>query len=185
VIAAIVVDDSPAILVGLALAWLAAGAVAVGQQRPNTLLGAIAVTVAWPFMLVGDAPKATGPFAAEIEDALERLRLVIADVGFDPAWAGDLNALASALRRADARLAVVDRILADAPVQAEVVTTLRARRDRAATALASALDELVTLRVRIGMQALCGDTVPLRDQLADLTARQAAWDELLPTEDLG
>ena len=84
-IAAIVVDDSPAILVGLALAWLAAGAVAVGQQRPNSLLGAIAVTVAWPFMLAGDAPKATGPFAAEIEDALERLRLVIADVGFDPA----------------------------------------------------------------------------------------------------
>ena len=107
---------------GLGVAWLAVGAAVgltlarQGQPRPT----ALSAVLAWPALvgLLGTTPDdggmAAGPYAERIVAAFQALRAALTETGLTGTV--DLQALAAmevALRRADARLCAVDRLLAD------------------------------------------------------------------------
>lgn len=182
-----------ALTLGLFGAYLGAGAMvaaAFARQGADRSTVGTAV-VAWPFLvhlLWGadvrpEAPR--GPTRDAIDQAFVRLDdAVRRGGGLAAEGVVDLVALRDALHAADARLAVVDRILAedrDAPDQgplAESLARLRTRRDRAADEISAVLGEIARLRVQLGIQTLSGDTVPLRDGLRGLIARARALDEV-------
>jgi hypothetical protein len=178
-------------LVALGL-WLVigAGTAAWMRARGAPTSSCAAAVVAWPLMvhlLRSPAAEASapGPLGAKIQRSFERLDELVAREAFDSAvWTGDLAALRVALESADQRLAVVDRILADAAedrahagVDASLAE-LSARRDRAAAEVDAVLAELARLRLKIGAVALSGDAMPVRDGLRSLTSRVRAADEL-------
>lgn len=102
----------------------------------------------------------------------------------DADWLYDLGTLERSLRAADARLGLVDKILAEAAedragVGADAsLHTLADRRARAVAGIEAVLDELVRMRVQIGIVALSGDTHSVRRSLVSLTARVRALDEI-------
>lgn len=182
-----------ALTLGLFGAYLGAGVVtAAAFTRHGAARSTVATAiVAWPFLVHAlwaderrpDMPR--GPTRDAIDQAFGRLDETLRRGGGLPTdGAVDLAALRDALVGADARLAVVDRILAedrDAPGEgplAEGLARLRARRDRAAAEIGAVLGELAQLRVQLGIQALSGDAVPLRDGLRRLIARARALDEV-------
>ena len=165
--------------------WLALGlvvATALSRQGhpPPTALAAL---VAWPAMipLLGstEAP-ATGPFSPRIHAAFSALRASLAD----PALAGvsepsTLAAVESALHRADARIAAVDRLLVDEALAADPESTrLREARARAAAEVDAVLHQVLTLRVQLGLVALAGDTTSVRAHLGALAAQARALEEV-------
>jgi hypothetical protein len=169
---------------GIVVIWLTLGSVTAallsrrGQPLP-TVLSAIG---AWPVLLplLVDGPvSGTGPYAARIATTFAALESAVRDP-----MAGetlDLAAIAhlrEALLRADARLALVDRLLRDelGPDDAP----LRTARARAAAEVENVLRGVVQLRAQVGLLALTSDTGPARDRLRDLSQRVRALEEIAP-----
>lgn len=173
---------------GLGVAWLAVGAAVgltlarQGQPRPT----ALSAVLAWPALvgLLGTTPDdggmAAGPYAERIVAAFQALRAALTETGLTGTV--DLQALAAmevALRRADARLCAVDRLLADEAVARDAgAERLGAARAHAAEEIEAVLRQLVTVRVQLGLVALAGDTGPVRAHLAELGARARALAEV-------
>jgi hypothetical protein len=93
--------------------------------------------------------------------------------------AEELVALDAALRRADARIATVDRLLGEEALRGDpLAAQLERARDFAADEVEAVLRGVVQLRVQVGLVALAGDTVPVRDRMRELAARVRAIEEL-------
>lgn len=169
----------------IAALWLAVGLVfatalsRLGHPPPT----ALAAVIAWPAMvpLLGAVESPSGgPFSPRIHGAFGALRQALAD----PALAGavddgSLSRVESALRHADARIAAVDRLLADELLAQDPESTrLRAARDRAAAEVETVLHQVLTLRVQLGLVALAGDTSAVRAHVAALAAQARALEEV-------
>ena len=170
----------------LAAAWLLiGGGVATALvRRGEPASTALAAVAAWPVllpMLSGAAPVVTvGPFAARIEACFGALRAALADpVAAGVVTAEELVALEAALRRADARIATVDRLLGEEALRGDpLAAQLERARDFAADEVEAVLRGVVQLRVQVGLVALAGDTVPVRGRMRELAARVRAIEEL-------
>jgi hypothetical protein len=175
--------------VALLLLWLGAGAgVGVRLARagfaPATSASALLL---WPALLglVGaPEPRVAGPFAARIEAAFGALAAALANPAAAPlAWEGEASALREALHAADQRIVLVDGLLSgvdatgDAAVDASRAALVRAR-DHAAAEIEAVLAGVVELRLQVGLLALAGDPVPVRDRLRGLRARARALAEV-------
>lgn len=169
-------------------AWVALGALTAGAlaHRGQPLPTALAAVAAWPVLLPllqDDAPASTGPFALRIAAAFAALEAALRD----PAAVGvvapeEVARLRASLARADGRLATVDRLLADEALAADpAAARLRDARGRAAEEVEAVLRGVVQLRVQVGLLALAGDTLPVRDRMAELGARVRALEELALT----
>lgn len=167
----------------LLAAWLAIGALTglTLSRRGQPAATALTAVLAWPVLLplLGSAPSA-GPFAERIAAAFAALRAALAD----PAAASvvsteELVALEAALTRADARIAMVDRLLhEDALASDPLSAQLTRARGHAADEVEAVLRGVVQLRVQVGLVALAGDTLPVRDRMRELGARVSALEEL-------
>lgn len=181
------VAGSAYVLTGLVVAWRLARA---GFPRA-TVLSAIAVwPLLWPILRRPPTVSTPGPYAERIAESLQALERTMADPAADEvAVPEDLAGLVADLRRADERLALVDRLLReiasegrdDAGVNAALASL---RHARAATAgeVEGVLDGIVQLRLQIGLRSLAGNSVPVRERLRDLRARLAAADEIAGLE---
>jgi hypothetical protein len=175
------------VLVGLVVAWRLGRA---GFPRA-TALSALAVwPLLWPVLRRPPSPSHPGPFAERIADALHGLERTMADPAADEvAVPEDLAGLVADLRRADERLALVDRVVReigsegrhDAGVNA-ALASLRHARAATAAEVEAVLDGIVQLRLQIGLRSLAGNSVPVRERLRDLRARLAAADEIAGLE---
>lgn len=171
----------------LGAGWLIVGIFVGGlllrQGQPTS--AAAAAVLAWPAMvsLLGaesiDAPG-LGPFAAKITAAFAGLRAALAE----PALAGvvelhSLHGIERSLRRADARLAAVDRLLEDPVVAGDAGSgRLITARAHAAEEVEAVLRQLLAVRVQLGLVALAGDTSAVRSHLGELAARAKALEEV-------
>lgn len=167
----------------LLAAWLAVGGVTamVLHHRGQPVATALAALAAWPVMLpVLGENAAAGPFATRIDTCFTALRAALAD----PAAAGvvtgeELVALERSLRNADQRIAMVDRLLAEEALRGDPLATQLVRaRGFAADEVEAVLRGVVQLRVQVGLLALAGDTVPIRDRMKELGARVRAIEEI-------
>jgi hypothetical protein len=162
-------------------------AVAVWLERRGhprgAVLGALAV---WPLLLplLQSAPVPEvrrGPLASAIDAALAGLERTLQEpLAGEVRWAADTDELRAALLAADARLALVDRLLADTPSgQADdAVSALRAARADGERAIHEVLAEVQQIRLQVGLHALAGGREPLQQRLRELSARAAALSEL-------
>lgn len=174
------------VVLAAAVAYLVMGLVTAKRfhQDGHTATAAAAVFT-WP-LLLPDTDKtpshraSSGPHGADIRDGLARLAEATRDSGCEGLIDDrELQGIARALNAADARVARVDRLLADpALADAPEGDRLRAARDQAAAEIRAVLKGLVQLRVQLGLVALVGDTAPVQDRLRELTARLSALDEL-------
>jgi hypothetical protein len=142
--------------------------------------GALATLVAWPLMLGAwsQYSAGTGPFTVRIQQAFRALEAAWQDPGAKGVLPElELKSLEQSLIRADSRIGMVDRLLED-PAVAEGGAPLREARARAAREVEQALQELVLLRVQLGLVALAGDTRPVQSSLANLSARVRALEEM-------
>jgi hypothetical protein len=170
----------------IAIAWIGVGlgVAAVLHKQGHSVPTAISALVAWPALLpvLGSGVESTGagPYSARIAQAFAALRLGLAE----PTVAGltDMVALAgieSSLHRADARIAAVDRLLADPAVATDSgAERLRLARAKAAAEVETVLSQLVHVRVQLGLVALAGDTSTVRAHLSELAARARALEEV-------
>lgn len=173
-----------ALVVLLAAAWLAVGAcVGVLLRRDgHPIASAVAAVVAWPAMVsaLGADVTAVGPYSDGIARAFSALRTALLDPGI--AGAADLASLdgiEASLRRADQRIAAVDRLLDDPAIAADPSSAkLREARARAGDEVDAVLKQLVTVRVQLGLVALAGDTSSVRAHLVELAARARALEEV-------
>lgn len=179
----------------LALAWVGAGSlVALRLTRRGAGPGtAIAALGAWP-LLLGDpvpplAPAPSGPLGDRIDGAFRALNAALADPAAEEmASQEDLASLRDALVEADRRLALVDVLLREAPEDGDAgvarsLQRLRRARRHAASEAEAVLSGVLQLRIQVGLLALAGDAVPVRERLLELRARVAALDELSGLED--
>jgi len=168
----------------LVLLYLAAGVLTAMrlEQRHRPRGAVVGALVAWPLMLPlladGVPVTARGPMSDRIDAALRSLGQTLADpaardVGAD----ADLSGLRLALHAADARLALVDRVLADAP-EGPATGEVRAARARGEKAIVGVLDEVQQLRLQVGMAAIAGGSELLSRRLAELSARAGALAEV-------
>ena len=185
---------TPGLLELLGVAYLVVGAgVATRLHRGGQVGwgGAVGAFAAWPvFLPVLAGPTAgAGPFAARIQEVFAALERTLRDPAADDvAWSNDvgLSGLRVALERADERIALVDRLLSEArasnPGDAERLAALTGPLDearaKAADELSAVLDEVVQLRLQIGLAALHGNAASVRERLAELQARAEAIDEV-------
>ena len=166
-------------------AYLVAGIVVAALlarqgQAPGTALAAVVV---WPFLLPtlaarpATSPPRQGPCAGRIDRVFDALLQTLEDPASDEVpWASQALALRDALHLADARIAFVDRVLADADPQDEGGTagSLRAARAHAAEEIESVLVAVSQLRLQVGLLALAGDALPVAAQLDALMGRATA-----------
>jgi len=159
---------------------------------------AAASLVAWPLLLGllqkrerAPAPSG-GPKASAITrafEALDELLMQQRDQGVSVAWAGELSELRRALEAADARIAMVDRILddlrssgPDAAAVASDLDALAAARERAAGELDAVLGGVHRLRIQVGLLALSEirdeASQAVEQRLRELHARARAIDEI-------
>jgi len=150
-------------------------------ERGGILASALIV---WPALLpmvfgtVRAAPTAGGPYADRIDDAFVALKAVCSDPAADAIdWEEDLTALRATLHRADARIALVDRLL-DGSGGSPAAGRLSAARDAAADQIESVVQDVVQLRLQIGLVALAGEVEPVRELLSQLVARATALEEV-------
>lgn len=143
---------------------------------------AAASLVLWPLLMGAEGAADGGPNTGRILAAFAALESTLADPAargvVEP---GELDALRRSLLSVDARLGMVERLLADPAVVAAGEATVKPLKDARESTLAeldSALGELVQLRVQLGLVALAGDSTPVRGRLSALTARVRALDEL-------
>jgi hypothetical protein len=178
-----------ALALTLAGAWVGVGVgvgvVLVRQGQP--VATGVAALLVWPALLpllapAGEAaaPEVGGPFRQRIGAAFEALRAALVDPALSGvADAATLDPIESSLRRADARIAAVDRLLEDSAVAADpAAVRLHQARTHAADEVEAVLRQLVTVRVQLGLVALAGDTEPVRSHLGALAARARALEEL-------
>ena len=174
---------------GLAVAYLAGGIVVAallersGQPR-GAVLGAL---VAWPLLvplLSGERlVSGSGPLRSRIESTLRALQETLGDpAARDVPWTADLDGLRSALLAADARLALVDRLLVDADESRAACELREARADRVG-ASEVVLAEVQQLRLQVGVAALAGDGGALAERLRELSGRAQALGELTALEE--
>jgi hypothetical protein len=173
------------VAVGIVIALLLA-------RRRSPAATALTALVCWPLMIPllrrTVVLPGEGPFADRIAQSLAELRDTLADPAADDVEPpADLEGLVADLHRSDRRLAMVDRLLAHVPAQPEAgvarsVFALRRARTAAAAELEAVLEGIVQLRLQIGLRSLAGNSVPVRERLADLRARLAAVDELAQLE---
>lgn len=169
------------VTLGLLAGWLLAGLlVAALLARRSAPAGAVlGALVAWPLLvpLLGER-AARGTHGERIDRALDELLATLADpAAGDVGFSGDLTGLRAALHRLDARLALVDKLLAEQPD----TPSAAALHDARAAALADierVLAEVAELRVQVGLVALAGDGAALRSRLRELSARAAALGEV-------
>lgn len=161
------------------------GAVLARRGYPaSTCVGAV---LGWPLVLAALDPAPVGrqgPMSARIEDTFRALDATLADPSSQGLALGDdLRVLRESLGRADCRLILADRLIADEPPDGDAETrasfaTLREARAHAVREIEGVLSGLVRLRVQIGMLALAGDATPIRDRLRELGARVRALEEV-------
>jgi hypothetical protein len=173
--------STTSVVVGYAVAGAVVAGLLERRGMPRgTVLGALA---AWPLMLplLQDAPVSVvraGPLALEIEACVAALMRTLADpAAVDVPVDADLLGLRSALLAADARLGLVDRVLADAPhgpAEAEV----RAARASGERSIREVLEELHQLRMQVGLAALAGGSAGLRHRLVEISNRGRALSEV-------
>jgi hypothetical protein len=142
-----------------------------GGTAPWTAAAAI---FAWPLLLPGarQAPEpAQGPLRQAIEEAFSRL---------PSECRASLAPLRASLLRADERLALADRILAEPVGEGlqDSAARLRSRRQATASQIEAVLDEIARLRLQLGLAALDGEALPLREALQQLLLRARALDEV-------
>ncbi len=164
--------------------WLVVGAVVAWLLVRGDMPWAWAVLalVGWPALLpLLRAPepreeRAGGPLGEEIRRTFAALAQAQADPAATHLDCDDaLGALQSALLRVDARLAVVDDILADGGPE---LGPLKEARERALAEVRAVLGGVSALRVQVGLLTLAGDRTPVREQLAELQGRVAALEEV-------
>lgn len=170
-------------------AWLLLGgctALALAR-RGQPVTTALSALIAWPVLLplLGDGggsatdARHKGPFVTRIDTCFTALRGALAD----PSVCGivtteELVSLEQALRRADGRIGMVDRLLAEDALRADpLATQLDRARALAADEIESVLRGVVQLRVQVGLVALAGDTLPVRERMRELGARVRAIEE--------
>jgi hypothetical protein len=186
----------PGLLELLGVAYLVVGAgVATRLHRSGRvgLGGAVGAFAAWPVFLpvLAGPSSGAGPFANRIVEVFAALERTLHDPAADDvAWSSDvavdLSGLQTALFRADDRIALVDRLLSEArasgprdPARLAALTApLDEARALAADELSAVLDEVVQLRLQIGLAALHGNAASVRQRLAELQARAEAIDEV-------
>jgi hypothetical protein len=171
----------PGLLEVLGLAYLGAGAAVAWRLRDETSWAALCgAVVAWPVflpMIGAPDPAGTGPYRTRIQTAFASLERTLADpAAGEVPWDADLTGLREALLRTDERLGLVDRLLAESgPARADALVGARARTGAEIEAV---LDEVVQLRLQIGLAALAGDAASVRERLTELLARARALDEV-------
>lgn len=149
------------------------------ETSPAALLGAV---VAWPVFLplLGAPPRRKslpGPLAPRIETVFRGLAVTLADPAVaEVPWEANLEGLREALYRSDERLGLVDRLLEE--TAAGEAGPVREARRRAEEEIERVLDEVVQLRLQIGLAALAGDNGSVRDRLGELLLRVRALDEV-------
>ncbi len=142
--------------------------------------------VVWPMLLslIGEAPApyvAGGPFTERIEATFASLCEALGDpAAGEAAWDDEVEPLRSALVAADHRIAFVDRLLGDGGdcTPAAAHTQLSEARTRAAAEIEDVLTGVVELRLQVGLLALAGNTVSVREQLRAFHARARALAEV-------
>ncbi len=187
---------------GAAAIYLAIG-VAVGlllSQAGRSRATALSALACWPLMLsllgAPVRPAVKGPLARNIAHSFDALAELLRDeAAGDPAtaadWSAPLQALRRDLERADRRLAVADRILAEQPrygtaTLGQDLRSLQHARDRAATELEAVLAGVHQLRIQVGLLALSeirgGPALAVQRRLGELRARVKAIEELSQLE---
>jgi hypothetical protein len=166
-------------------AWLllGGGTALVLAHRGQPASTALSALLAWPVLLplLGDtAPRYTGPFATRIDTCFTALRGALSDPSVNGiVTPEELVSLEQALRRADGRIGMVDRLLAEEALRADpLATQLDRARGLAADEIESVLRGVVQLRVQVGLVALAGDTLPVRERMKELGARVRAIEEI-------
>ncbi len=175
---------------------LSVGVALLRAGHPRSM--ALAAVAAWPLLLglLGGKkpPRAPtgGPKAAAIArafEALDELREQQRDQGASVRWGDELGGLRRALDAADARIAMVDRILddlrsagSDAAVVASDLDALDAARQRAAEELDEVLGGVHRLRIQVGLLALSEirdeAAQAVQQRLRELHARARAIEEI-------
>jgi hypothetical protein len=165
-----------------ALTGFAVAAVLTRRGVPSTT--AVSAIAVWPLLvplLTGPSapPTRSGPLSARIEGVFAALRTVLAETGTTELSNADLDRLRAALHRADERLALVDRLLAQ-PIDAgsRSLDRLQQARGHAQSEIEAVLASLVELRLQIGLLTLSGNGASVRDQLVALQSRVAALEEV-------
>jgi hypothetical protein len=179
------VNDLMLLLLGI-YALVGAGVALLLIRGGTAPWAAAAAVFAWPLMLPGARPdpapgEAQGPLHASIEAAFSRLEDAIRhSPGPPPDWKAGLATLRASLLRADERLAIADRILAEPAGEGLQSSVLRRheRRQATATQIAAVLDEIGRLRLQLGLVALDGEALPLREAMQQLLQRARALDEV-------
>ncbi len=168
-----------------------AGTALLLARRDHPPATALAALAAWPFLLpllsTPPHPPGRGPFAQRIDGVFRALEGTLGDpAAGEVPWSGDLEGLRGTLHRGDARLALVEGLLADHGTEegavGESVARLRAARDRATAEIEAVLAEVVQLRLQVGLVALAGQTVPVQERLRELLLRARALDEIARLE---
>jgi len=151
-----------------------------GQAAATALTAVVLWPVCLPLLTDASPPLPRGPFADRIAVALAALENALTDpAAAQVASTADVAALRTALARADARLAMVDRLLAESGLEDDALSMrLASARAHAAGEVESVLRGAIQLRVQVGLVALAGDTLPIRDRLAQLAARARALEEV-------
>lgn len=156
-------------VVGAGVAWQ------VHRKSPD-LTAAIGAFVAWPLYLplLTTVVASTGPYSQRIAEVFRALEATLEDpAAGEVPWDADLTGLRAALQRTDERLGLVDRLLAETPSE-----PLRQARERACSEIEAVLEEVVQLRVQIGLAALAGNACSVRERLGELLLRAKALDEV-------
>lgn len=143
-------------------------------QSTATALSAI---LAWP-LLVGSTPTGNGPLSSKIMAAFSALESAATETSAKGLISNEeVNALRHHLLLADGRLAIVDRLLQD-PQLSRSGEKLKQARERAAAEISEALEEVIELRIQMGLVTLAGDTGPVRERMTALRARIHALEEI-------
>lgn len=170
----------PSLALVLGVGWLlvGAGTGAVLLRRGRPLATAAAALLAWPALLpsLEAAPDGRGPHAARIDAEIAAVAGVLADPRVQADGTTDLDALREALHRADGRIALADRLCAGG--DSAGFAALREARGRAAAEVDGVLTSLADLRAQLGVVALRGEVLPIRERLSALSGRVAALDEV-------
>ncbi len=153
----------------LVVAWCAAGAwVGARVARRGAAWGSALVAACfWP-LYVATLSADVGPLADTIGRRFHALRVALREAAIDEP--PELRALEEAVRRSDATLAVVDRLMAAGPPS----DALTEARGRVLAEVLSVLADVDALRVDVGLALLAGTTVRVEARLVGLQARVRA-----------
>jgi hypothetical protein len=182
----IAVITAQALTGGLGVAYLIGGVTVAGLlHRAGRPAGAVwGAVVAWPLLLpmletTTASPSPRGPLRQRIDAVLDALADTLHDpVASSVPWTADLRGLREALYAADARLALVDRLLVDADTSSEAGRALQQARVASEAEVGAVLHEVQQLRLQVGLATLAGGGEALTERLRELSARAATLSEL-------